>query len=134
MKIKTIFWIGIACTFLQILPLLISFFSPEFKLMLIRDAFGNEPSPHAITMFDQFVLVIGFIGVGFISMLFGAFSFKDLESLKKLSFLFFVFSLFWALPDLLNVILGDPAAPLPVIILGLIQLGLFYYGFKKGVA
>tara|TARA_B100000953_G_scaffold51050_1_gene39377 strand:- start:33 stop:437 length:405 start_codon:yes stop_codon:yes gene_type:complete len=134
MKIKTIFWIGIACTFLQILPLLISFFSPEFKLMLITDAFGNEPSPDAITMFDQFVLVIGFVGVGFISMLFGAFSFNDLESLKKLSFLFFVFSVFWALPDLLNVILGDPAAPLPVIILGLIQLGLFYYGSKKGVA
>ena len=134
MKIKTIFWIGITCTFLQILPLLISFFSPEFKLMLITDAFGNEPSLDAITMFDQFVIVIGFVGVGFISMIFGAFSFNDLESLKKLSFLFFIFSVFWALPDLLNVIIGDPAAPILVIILGLIQAGLFYYGSKKGVA
>mgnify|MGYP001220464354 FL=1 len=133
MKIKTIFWIAITCIFIQLLPLLATFFSPEFKLMLVSDAFGNEPSSDSITMFDQFAFVLSFIGLGFISMIFGAFSFDDLESLRKVSFLFFIFSIFWALPDLLNLILGEPAAPIPIIILGLIQVGLFYYGSKKGV-
>ena len=133
MKIKTIFWIAITCIFVQLLPLLATFFSPEFKLMLVSDAFGNEPSSDSITMFDQFAFVLSFIGLGFISMIFGAFSFDDLESLRKVSFLFFIFSIFWTLPDLLNIILGEPAAPIPIIILGLVQVGLFYYGSKKGV-
>ena len=133
MKIKTIFWIAITCIFIQLLPLLATFFSPEFKLMLVSDAFGNEPSSDSITMFDQFAFVLSFIGLGFISMIFGAFSFDDLESLRKVSFLFFIFSIFWTLPDLLNLFLGEPAAPIPIIILGLIQVGLFYYGSKKGV-
>ena len=133
MKIKTIFWIAITCIFVQLLPLLVTFFSPEFKLMLVSDAFGNEPSSDAITMFDQFAFVLSFVGLGFISMIFGAFSFDDLESLRKVSFLFFIFSIFWTLPDLLNIILGEPAAPIPIIILGLVQVGLFYYGSKKGV-
>ena len=133
MKIKTIFWIAITCIFVQLLPLLATFFSPEFKLMLVSDAFGNEPSSDAITMFDQFAFVLSFVGLGFISIIFGAFSFDDLESLRKVSFLFFIFSIFWTLPDLLNIILGEPAAPIPIIILGLIQVGLFYYGSKKGV-
>jgi len=132
MKIKTIFWIAITCIFVQLLPLLATFFSPEFKLMLVSDVFGNEPSSDAITMFDQFAFVLSFVGLGFISMIFGAFSFDDLESLRKVSFLFFIFSIFWTLPDLLNLILGEPAAPIPIIILGLIQVGLFYYGSKKG--
>ena len=133
MKIKTIFWIAITCIFVQLLPLLATFFSPEFKLILVSDVFGNEPSSDAITMFDQFAFVLSFVGLGFISMIFGAFSFDDLESLRKVSFLFFIFSIFWTLPDLLNIILGEPAAPIPIIILGLIQVGLFYYGSKKGV-
>ena len=133
MKIKTIFWIAITCIFVQLLPLLATFFSPEFKLMLVSDVFGNEPSSDAITMFDQFAFVLSFVGLGFISMIFGAFSFDDLESLRKVSFLFFIFSIFWTLPDLLNLILGEPAAPIPIIILGLIQVVLFYYGSKKGV-
>jgi len=133
MKIKTIFWIAITCIFVQLLPLLATFFSPEFKLMLVSDVFGNEPYSDAITMFDQFAFVLSFVGLGFISMIFGAFSFDDLESLRKVSFLFFIFSIFWTLPDLLNIILGEPAAPIPIIILGLIQVGLFYYGSKKGV-
>ena len=133
MKIKTIFWIAITCLFIQLLPLLATFFSPEFKLMLVSDAFGNKPSSDAITMFDQFAFVLSFVGLGFISMIFGAFSFDDLESLRKVSFLFFIFSIFWTLPDLFNFILGEPAAPIPIIILGLIQIGIFYYGSKKGV-
>ena len=132
MKIKTIFWIAITSIFVQLLPLLATFFSPEFKLMLVSDVFGNEPSSDAITMFDQFAFVLSFVGLGFISMIFGAFSFDDLESLRKVSFLFFIFSIFWTLPDLFNLILGEPAAPIPIIILGLIQVGLFYYGSKKG--
>ena len=133
MKIKTIFWIAITCIFVQLLPLLATFFSPEFKLMLVSNVLGNEPSPDTISMFDQFAFVLSFVGLGFISMIFGAFSFDDLESLRKVSFLFFIFSIFWTIPDLLNLILGEPAAPIPIIILGLIQVGLFYYGSKKGV-
>ena len=133
MKIKTIFWIAITCIFVQLLPLLATFFSPEFKLMLVSNVLGDEPSSDTISMFDQFAFVLSFVGLGFISMIFGAFSFDDLESLRKVSFLFFIFSIFWTLPDLFNFILGEPAAPIPIIILGLIQVGLFYYGSKKGV-
>jgi len=33
-------------------------------------------------------------------------------------------------PDLINVFKGQPTAPLPVIIIGLGTMGLFYYGPK----
>ena len=99
MKIKTIFWIAITCIFVQLLPLLATFFSPEFKLMLVSNVLGNEPSSDTISMFDQFAFVLSFVGLGFNSMIFGAFSFDDLESLRKVSFLFFIFSKFSTHPD-----------------------------------
>ena len=134
MKIKTIFWICAVLIFIQGIPLFLSLFSPEFKLMLISDAFGSDPSPDAVTMFETFALVVGLVVVGVIFTVIGATSFSELETLKRLSFLFFVLNGFFALPDLIGFLKGDPTAPLPVIILGLISMGLFYYGSKKGIA
>ena len=59
-------------------------------------------------------------------------SFTEINTLKRMSFLFFVLQGFFALPDLISFLKGEPTAPLPVIIMGLITLGLFYYGSKKG--
>ena len=132
MNIKTIFKINIGLIFLQGLPLFISCFSSEFKSMLLGDVFGNNPSSDAILMFDQFALVLGLVIIGIISLLYGSLSFNDLEVLKRLSFLYFALSGFFALPDLISVLKGEPTAPLPVIILGLITVGLFYYGSRKG--
>ena len=132
MKIKTIFKINIALLFLQALPLYISLFSPEFKMMLTSDAFGSDPSPDALIIFEQFALVIGLLVLGVISLIYGSISFNDISVLKRLSFLFFALSGFFALPDLINVFTGQPTAPLPVIIMGLVTMGLFYYGSKKG--
>ena len=132
MKIKTIFKINIALLFLQALPLYISLFSPEFKMMLTSDAFGSDPSPDALIIFEQFALVIGLLVLGVISLIYGSISFNDIIVLKRLSFLFFALSGFFALPDLINVFTGQPTAPMPVIIMGLVTMGLFYYGSKKG--
>ena len=132
MKIKTIFKINIALLFLQALPLYISLFSPEFKMMLTSDAFGSDPSSDALIIFEQFALVIGLLVLGVISLIYGSLSFNDISVLKRLSFLFFALSGFFALPDLINVFTGQPTAPLPVIIMGLVTMGLFYYGSKKG--
>lgn len=132
MKIKTIFWIAIICSTIQVMPLVVSFFSPDFKLMLISDVMGDSPSTGAITMFDQFIVVVGSAAIGFIAVIFGALSFNDIETLRKISFLFFVYAGFWALPDVVSAIKGDPTAPLLVIILGLVQMGLFLYSAKKG--
>tara|TARA_B100001093_G_C26613852_1_gene921421 strand:- start:307 stop:711 length:405 start_codon:yes stop_codon:yes gene_type:complete len=132
MKIKTIFKINIALLFLQAIPLYISLLSPEFKMMLTSDAFGSDPSPDALIIFEQFALVIGLLVLGVISLLYGSLSFNDVGVLKRLSFLFFALSGFFALPDLINVFTGQPTAPLPVIIMGLVTVGLFYYGSKKG--
>jgi predicted membrane channel-forming protein YqfA (hemolysin III family) len=49
-----------------------------------------------------------------------------------MSFLFFVLFGFFNLPDLISFFTGQPTAPLPVIIMGLLSLGLFYYGSRKG--
>jgi len=116
MKIKTIFKINIALIFLQGLPLFISWFSPEFKMMLLSDVFGNNPSDDAIIMFDQFSLVLGLVVLGIIAIIYGSLSFNDLDVLKRLSLLYFAFSGFFALPDLISGIKGEPTAPLPVII------------------
>ena len=132
MKIKTIFKINIVLIFLQALPLYISLFSPEFKMMLTTDAFGSDPSPEAIIIFEQFALVVGLLVLGIISLVYGSLYFTDINVLKRISFLLFALSGFFALPDLINVFTGQPTAPLPVIIMGLITLGLFYYGSKKG--
>ena len=89
MKIKTIFKINIALVFLQGLPLFISWFSPEFKMMLLSDVFGNNPSEDAIIMFDQFALVLGLVIVGIISLIYGSLSFNDINVLRRLSLLYF---------------------------------------------
>tara|TARA_B100001989_G_C24471999_1_gene429722 strand:- start:388 stop:792 length:405 start_codon:yes stop_codon:yes gene_type:complete len=132
MKIKTIFKINMVIIALQVLPLIISLFSPEFKIMLMTDAFGEEPSKDAVVMFEQFALVLGLTVIGIIIFLYGSLSFNDEAILRRLSLLFFALAGFFALPDLINVINGQPTAPLPVIILGLLSTGLFYYGSKKG--
>ena len=132
MKIKTIFKINMVILFLQVLPLLISLFSPEFKMMLMSDAFEGEPAQDTVIMFEQFALVFGLIVIGMITFIYGSLSFNDLDTLKRLSFLFFALAGFFALPDLINVFTGQPSAPLPVIIMGLVSIGLFYYGSKKG--
>ena len=118
--------------FLQALPLYISLFSPEFRMMLTTDAFGSDPSPDAIIIFEQFALVLGLLVLGIISLIYGSLSFNDISVLKRISSLLFVLSGFFALPDLINVFTGQPTAPLPVIVMGLVTLGLFFYGSKKG--
>ena len=83
-------------------------------------------------MFEQFALVLGLTVIGIITVIYGTLSFNDLDTLKRLSLLFFALAGFFALPDLINVFTGQPTAPIPVIILGLISMGLFYYGSQKG--
>ena len=133
MKIRNIFWIAAVITFLQALPLYISMLSKEFKFMLISDVFGENPSSDAIVMFDQFALVVGLLALGFSFVCIGATKFNDLNVLRRISFLLFVFSGFFALPDLINFAQSNPTAPLPVIILGLTNMVLLYFGHKKGV-
>lgn len=132
MKVKTIFKINLVLIFIQILPLLLSLFIPEVLNTLVKDAFGQTPSPDAVKMFETFALVLGLTIIGLMFVIFGTMSFNEIDVLKKLSFLFFVISGFFALPDLIGFFKGDPMAPLPVIILGLVVMGLFYYGSKKG--
>ena len=132
MKIKTIFWICISLIFLQGLPLFLSIISPEFKLTLVSDAFGTNPSEDAIIIFNTFALVVGLLVIGIIFLIIGTMSFTEINTLKRMSFLFFVLQGFFALPDLISFLKGEPTAPLPVIIMGLITLSLFYYGSKKG--
>ena len=132
MKIKTIFRICAALIFIQGIPLFLSLFSPEFKLMLIADAFGANPSADAVTMFETFALVVGLMVLGIVFVIIGATSFTDLETLRRVSFLLFVLAGFFPLPDLIGFIKGEPTAPLTVIVLGLATMGLFYYGSKKG--
>ena len=132
MNIKTIFKINMVVMSFQVLPLIISLFSPEFKMMLISDAFDENVSEDTIVMFEQFALVLGLTVIGIITVIYGTLSFNDLDTLKRLSLLFFALAGFFALPDLINVFTGQPTAPIPVIILGLISMGLFYYGSQKG--
>ncbi|MBH45509.1 MAG: hypothetical protein CMC93_02705 [Flavobacteriaceae bacterium] len=132
MKIKTIFKTCAVLFLIQGLPLFLSVFFPEFKMMLISESFGATPSADAVTMFETFALVVGLFILGVFFLLIGVTSISELETLKRLSFLLFVLAGFFALPDLIGFINGDPTAPLPIIILGLITLGLLYYGSKKG--
>lgn len=132
MKIKTIFWICIFLIFLQGLPLFISILSPEFKLNLVTEAFGSNPSDDALVIFNTFALVVGLLVIGIIFFVIGAMKFRELETLRRMSFLFFMLQGFFALPDLISVLKGEPTAPLPVIMMGLVTMGLFYYGSKKG--
>lgn len=132
MKIKTIIKISIALLFFQIAPLIISFFSPEFRLALIADSFGDTLSEDAVKMFEVFSLVVGLMGIGICLLMYGVLKFTDLIVLRRLSFLFFVIMGFFGLPDLIGAINGYPTAPLPVIILNLIMIGLLLYGSKRG--
>ena len=134
MKIKTIIKISIALLFLQLVPLLFSYFSPEFKLALITESFGNTPSQDAVKMFELFSLVVGLMGIAICFLMYGVLTFSDLMVLRRLSFLFFMLMGFFALPDLIGAFKGNPTAPLPVIILNLIMIVLLLYGSKRGTA
>ena len=96
-------------------PVFISLFSPEFKMMLLGDVFGNNPSDDAIMMFDQFALVLGLVIIGIIALIYGSLSFNDINVLRRLSLLYFALAGFFALPDLISAFKGEPTAPLPVI-------------------
>ena len=134
MKIKTIFKIVIAISILQIMPLIISLFSPEFRIMLATYTFGNTPSDDAMQMFENFALVLSFVFTGVIFHMIGSMSFTDESVLRRQSFLYFVFFGFVSSTDLVAVLQGsNMTAPLPVILLGLVSLALLYYGSKKGI-
>ena len=133
MKIKTIFTIVAVLAFLQLLPLPLSLFNADFKAMLLADVFGNAPSADAVKLFENFAMVVGLIFTGLIFLLIGSRSFDDEATLRRLSFLYSVIWGFCALPDLISFITNDGlAAPLPMIIMGLISYGLLLYGSKKG--
>lgn len=132
MKFKTIFGISIAIGMLQLVPLIGSLISADFKQSLLQEVFKNPPSVESVAVFQVFIVVTGLGYLGYLFMMIGALSFKDLDVLRRLSFLFFVGSGFWLLPDLFNAIAGAGTAPLPVIILNLIQIGLLFYGSRKG--
>jgi uncharacterized membrane protein len=84
-------------------------------------------------MFENFALVLSFMFTGIIFHMIGAMSFNDESVLRRLSFLYFVLFGFLSLTDLVAVVQGsNMSAPLPVILLGLVSLGLLYYGSKKG--
>ena len=100
MQIKTIFKIVIAIGLLQIMPLIISLFSPEFSSMLTTDTFGFTPSDDAMLMFENFALVLSFMFIGIIFHMIGAMSFNDESVLRRLSFLYFVLFGFLSLTDL----------------------------------
>ena len=97
----------------------------------MSDAFGVDGSQDAILIFEYFALVFGLTVIGIITVIFGTLSFNNLDTLKRLSFIFFAIAGFIPLHDLINVFKGHPTAPLPVIIV-LGTMGLFYYGSKKG--
>ena len=84
MKIKTIFWICISLIFLQGLPLFLSIISPEFKLTLVSDAFGSNPSEDAIIIFNTFALVVGLLVIGIIFLIIGTMSFTEINTLKRM--------------------------------------------------
>lgn len=130
---KNYILIAAVSTFLQALPLYLSMFSREIKLILTGDVFGESPSADATVMFDQFALVVGLLALGFSFICIGATKFKGLVELRRISFLLFVFSGFFVLPDLISVSQGNPTAPLPVIILGLANMILLYYVHKREV-
>jgi hypothetical protein len=133
MKVKNIFKIVIVIALLQIIPLIVSLFSTEFRLMLATDTFGTTPSKDAMMMFENFALVLSFVFIGLIFHMIGAMSFNDESTLRSLSFLYFVVFGFTSATDLVTFLQGSTmTAPLPVIVLGLVSLVLLYYGSRKG--
>ena len=135
MKIKTIFVVVAILTTLQMLPLAITFLSADFKDMLLADVFGENPSADAVKFFGNFAMVVGTLVIGLIFLLIGSMSFKDEATLRRLSFLYSVVWGFFCVPDLVSFITNDGmAAPLPVVIMGVVSFGLLLYGSKKGTA
>lgn len=132
MKIKTTIRLSLALMLLQLLPLFISLFSPEFMNALVADAFGDSPSNDAIVMFETFALVVALMGIGICFLMYGSLSFEEESVLKRLCFLFFVIMGFFGLPDLIGFLKGDPTAPLPVIAMNLTAIFVLFYGAKKG--
>ena len=96
MKIKTTIRLSLALMLLQLLPLLISLFSPEFMQILIADAFGDSPSNDAIVMFETFALVVALMGIGICFLMYGSLSFEDENVLRRLLlFILCHHGLFW---------------------------------------
>ena len=106
---------------------------PDMKNMLMEDAFGSEINytKELTMMSDSFFLVVGTLYTGIAFAMIGAISIADITAKKRVSFLFFIITGFAALPDLISAIKSEPTAPLPVILMNLIVIGLFFYGSQK---
>ena len=106
-----------------------------FKIFFVGNlnAFGSEINytKELTMMSDSFFLVVGMLYTGIAFAMIGAISIADITAKKRVSFLFFIITGFTALPDLITAIKSEPTAPLPVILMNLIVIGLFFYGSKK---
>ncbi|MDB4105853.1 hypothetical protein N9545_10040 [Salibacteraceae bacterium] len=97
--------------------------------------FGENPSADTVKFFGNFAMVVGTLVIGLIFLLIGSMSFKDEATLRRLSFLYSIVWGFFCIPDLISFITNDGmAAPLPVVIMGVVSFGLLLYGSKKGTA
>ena len=132
MRIKTIFIIVSFLLLFQVAPLVLSLFSVNIKTNLLIETLGRDVSNDAVLMFETFAFVLSSTIVGIICLILGSLSIRNLSALRRISFLLFVIMGFLALPDLIFGILGRPTAPISVIIVNLLTMGILLYGAKRG--
>ena len=99
----------------------------------MEDAFGSKinHTKELTMMMDSFMLVVGLLYTGIAFVMIGTRSISDRTAKKRVSFLFFVIAGFAALPDLIAAIKAEPIAPLPLILMNLVVIGLLFYGSQK---
>ena len=132
-KIKTLMLISGIADVLQMMPLFLALFSPEIKTFFMEDGIqGSSQNPMAVEVFNIFFLVFAFLGLAFIVATFVARTFENLEALQKSSLLLAIYHLAWALPDFINITMGKPHAPLPIMLLSLIPVVSLFYAWKNG--
>jgi hypothetical protein len=132
-KLKTLFTITLVIDILATIPLFLVLFIPSMKEEMIYSQFpGMTENEIAKELSDLFHFVFTFIAVSMVVAVAVSIKISVLEAAKTAALLLFIIHLGWALPDWINLAMGNGHPPIPVMLLNTIPVIALAYGWKKG--
>ena len=120
---------------LMFIPVILSLFLDEVKAMLVADMKieGLRENLPAMEILDTMIFVFSFLALGYLSAVIYTLRLKNQAALKVSTFILGIFHLAWTAPDCINLALGKPHPPLPLLILSIVPVLALFYVSKNGV-
>jgi hypothetical protein len=108
--------------------------SPNIQSWIANDIYALDYfSETSNDLLNSLSLTLICTNIGAILFIVGISSMTDLDLLKRMCFLLFIMISFFALPQFIDMVLGNPTSPLVLLMLNFMSPCLLFYGYKKGI-